>query len=72
METSDILTIPEVAEYLKLSKSKVYKMVQRGDIPSFKIGKSVRLRRTDVIDWMMIELLKNVLPEEEFDLVAGL
>jgi excisionase family DNA binding protein len=72
METSDILTIPEVADYLKLSESKIYKMVQKGDIPSLKIGKSVRLRRTDVIDWMMDELLKNVLPEDEHELVAGL
>jgi len=72
METSDILTIPEVADYLKLSESKIYKMVQKGDIPSLKIGKSVRLRRTDVIDWMMDELLKNVLPEDEYELVAGL
>ena len=61
----EIMTIPEVVDYLKLSKSKVYKMIQKGDIPSLKIGKSVRLRRTDVIDWMMEELLKNVLLEDE-------
>ena len=61
----EIMTIPEIADYLKLSKSKVYKMVQKGDIPSIKIGKSVRLRRTDFVDWMMEELLKNMLPVEE-------
>ena len=61
----EIMTVPEVAEYLKLCNSKVYKMVQKGDIPSFKIGKSVRLRRTDVIDWMMLEVLKNNVTEED-------
>jgi len=60
----EIMTVPEVAEYLKLCKSKIYKMVQKGDIPAFKVGKSVRLRRTDVIDWMMEELIDNVLSEE--------
>ena len=44
----------------------VYKMVQRGEIPSMKIGKSVRLRGTDVIDWMMIELLRTTLQEDDF------
>ena len=63
---SEIMTVPEVAEFLKLCTSKVYKMVQRGEIPSIKIGKSVRLRRTDVIDWMMEELLKTTLDEDEF------
>lgn len=63
---SKLMTVPEVAEFLKLCTSKVYKMVQRGDILSIKIGKSVRLRRIDVIDWMMEELLKTTLDEEEF------
>jgi excisionase family DNA binding protein len=68
-KNQDILISPEVAKYLKLSKSKVYKMVQKGDLPSLKIGKSVRLRRTDVLDWMMTELLKTTLDDEEIVLI---
>ncbi|MCL4264780.1 MAG: helix-turn-helix domain-containing protein [Anaerolineae bacterium] len=47
-----ILTIPETAEYLKLSKSKVYAMAQRGEIPTIRIGKNVRIRITDLKKWL--------------------
>lgn len=47
-----ILTIPEVAEYLKLSKSKVYLLVQAGKIPHFKIGRNVRIREKDLSQWL--------------------
>jgi excisionase family DNA binding protein len=40
----EIYTIPEVARYMKLSKSKVYYMVQNGEIPHLKIGRNVRIR----------------------------
>ena len=48
----DILTIPQVAQYLKLSKSKVYYLVQRKKIPHIKIGKNVRIRETDLKAWL--------------------
>ena len=36
-----IMTIPEVARYLKISKSKIYYLVARREIPHIKIGKNV-------------------------------
>ena len=50
MET--ILTVPQVAEYLQLSKSKLYQMVKRGEIPHIKIGKNVRIRESDLLEWL--------------------
>jgi excisionase family DNA binding protein len=47
-----IYTVPEVARYLKLSKSKVYNLVQRGEIPSIKIGRNVRIRQSDLDQWL--------------------
>lgn len=47
-----IMTIPEVAEYLKLSKSKVYLLVQTGIIPHIKIGRNVRIREKDLYKWL--------------------
>ena len=48
----EIYTIPEVARYLKLSKSKVYYMVQNGEIPHLKIGRNVRIRENDLKIWI--------------------
>jgi excisionase family DNA binding protein len=47
-----IFTIPEVAVYLKLSKSKVYFLVQSGQIPHIKLGRNVRIREKDLIKWL--------------------
>jgi len=50
MET--IYTIPEVAEYLKMSKSKVYDLVKRQKIPYIRIGRNVRIRQSDLDKWL--------------------
>jgi excisionase family DNA binding protein len=50
--TDTVYTIPEVARYLKLSKSKVYYLVQRGELPHIRIGKNVRIREQELRDWL--------------------
>ena len=47
MET-DVLTVPEVAEYLRVTPKTVYALVKRGDLPSFRVGRVVRCRKGDV------------------------
>ena len=47
-----ILTVPEVAFYLKLSDSKVYAMIQSKKIPHIKIGRNVRIRENDLRKWI--------------------
>ena len=50
MET--IYTIPEVADYLKMSKSKVYDLVKKEKITFIKIGRNVRIRECDLDEWL--------------------
>ena len=45
---SDILTIREVAEYLKLNEKTAYRLVADGKIPGFKVGGSWRFRRDEI------------------------
>ncbi len=47
-----MLTLDELASYLKLSKSTLYKLVQRGDVPGTKIGKHWRFRRESIDRWI--------------------
>jgi excisionase family DNA binding protein len=47
-----IYTIPEVAQYLKLSKSKVYHLVQTGQLPHIRIGKNVRVKESVLNKWI--------------------
>lgn len=43
-----ILTSDEVAKILRISKSKVYRMMQVGEIPSVKFGRTSRIRLEDL------------------------
>ncbi|MDR5695686.1 MAG: helix-turn-helix domain-containing protein [Armatimonadota bacterium] len=44
----EIMTVEQVAAYLQLSKMTVYKFIREGKLPAAKIGKSYRIRRSDV------------------------
>jgi excisionase family DNA binding protein len=51
-----ILTVPEVAHYLKMSKSKIYYLVSRKEIPHLRLGRNVRIRVSDLQKWMNIQI----------------
>ncbi len=48
----EILTIPQVARYLKISKAKIYYMVQKKQIPHIRLGRNVRIRESDLNKWL--------------------
>jgi excisionase family DNA binding protein len=45
-------TINEVSQYLKIPKSTIYKLSQKGEIPSIKIGKQIRFRKSSLDKWL--------------------
>jgi len=51
----EILTVNEVAEYLKIPKKTVYKMVRSGDLPAFKAGKHWRVHRPELGKWIAMQ-----------------
>ncbi len=48
----EIMTIPEVARYLKISKSKIYYLVQKRQIPHIRLGRNVRIKETELLEWI--------------------
>jgi nitrogen PTS system EIIA component len=50
--TNEIMTIEEVAEYLRVSERTVYDWAQKGTIPGGKLGTSWRFRRSDIEEWL--------------------
>lgn len=49
---SDIMTIREVAEYLKLTEKTTYRLAAEGELPGFKVGGSWRFTRQDLEKWI--------------------
>ena len=46
-----IMTVHDVAQYLRLSQAKVYRLAQAGAIPAMRIGKSWRFRKDLIDEW---------------------
>ena len=61
MVEDDILTIEEVAKYLRVSERTVYDWAQRGEIPSGKIGTVWRFKKTEIEKWVNERLMVNKL-----------
>jgi PTS system nitrogen regulatory IIA component len=52
MIDDDILTIDEVAKYLRVSERTVYDWAQKGEIPSGKIGTVWRFKKAEIEQWV--------------------
>ncbi|EGR9006588.1 helix-turn-helix domain-containing protein [Vibrio vulnificus] len=47
-----ILTLKEVAAYLKLAEKTAYRLASEGKLPGFKVGGSWRFKREDLEAWI--------------------
>jgi excisionase family DNA binding protein len=50
--TGLILTLPEVADLLKVAEKTVYTMAQKGQIPAFKVRGQWRFKQVDIDRWI--------------------
>jgi PTS system nitrogen regulatory IIA component len=64
----DILTIEEVAKYLRVSERTVYDWAQKGEIPAGKIGTVWRFKKTEIEKWVNSRLTAQNL-EPQFDAI---
>ena len=49
---NEVLTAGEVANYLRVSLSTIYRLLKSGDLPAFKIGSDWRFNRVHVEEWL--------------------
>lgn len=47
-----LLTLYEVAEYLRLNRFTVYRMVERGELPAIKVANQWRFKERDIDKWL--------------------
>jgi len=61
-DTKPIMTVHEVARYLRLSQAKVYRLAKAGEIPAMRIGKSWRFRKDLIDDWVLQSVRTDLEP----------
>ena len=49
---NDVMTVDEVAEYLRIPRSSIYKLAQENRIPCKKVGRHWRFRRQAIENWL--------------------
>jgi excisionase family DNA binding protein len=47
-----VMTVDEVADYLRVPRASVYKLAQLGKIPGQKVGRHWRFRREAIENWL--------------------
>ncbi len=51
-QAGTIMTVHNVAKYLRLSEAKIYRMARTGGIPAFRIGKTWRFNKRSIDEWI--------------------
>ena len=60
----EILTLKEVAVYLKLAEKTAYKLAAAGKLPGFKVGGSWRFKHEDIDRWIEEQKVRNEIGNE--------
>lgn len=55
----EILTIKQVAEFLKVTDRTIYKLAAAKKIPAFKVGGTWRFSRADIDTWIKQQSIKD-------------
>ena len=74
MTEREIMTVEEVAAYLRVHQSTIYRLLKKAGLPAFKIGADWRFYRDAVDEWAEARMLggkvKLNVPREQ--VVAGI
>jgi excisionase family DNA binding protein len=59
-----VLTLEEVADYLKVHPSTVYRLIKKSEIPAFKIGSDWRFNSDSIERWVKARESLNGLSDQ--------
>jgi len=55
----EVMTIPEVADHLKVTRQTIHKLMKEGKIKTFKIGRSTRILRSEIERFIQEQIKAN-------------
>jgi PTS system nitrogen regulatory IIA component len=61
----EIMTVAEVAEYLKMKPQTIYKWLQEGTIPAAKLGKEWRFKKSVIDEWIDRKIAESPAMEKQ-------
>lgn len=61
-----LLTIPEVASRLRISRNLAYELAARGELPHIRLGRVIRVPRAALEDWIAASTVQGTPAEHQF------
>ena len=49
---AELMTVEEVADYLRVAEKTIYRLLRRGSFPATKVGHSWRFDKASIDDWL--------------------
>lgn len=49
---NDIMTMKELADYLKIAEKTAYRFASEKKVPGFKVGNAWRFRKSEIDNWI--------------------
>ena len=71
MTELDLMTVEEVAQYLRLNPQTVYRKAKAGELPAVRIGRAIRFRRSELESWLKAVSVSPRHVESELQLEAS-
>ncbi|MBP0956076.1 MAG: helix-turn-helix domain-containing protein [Oscillospiraceae bacterium] len=61
MKSSEYYTPAEAAEYLKICKATIYKMIKTGTLPAVRAGRQIRIAKSNIDRIFMSDIPKETI-----------
>jgi excisionase family DNA binding protein len=71
----ELLTLEEVAKYLRVTKTTVYRLLRQDKIPANKVGRQWRFDKTSIDEWLhqsTAKTIANILVVDDEELIRAL
>jgi excisionase family DNA binding protein len=59
LPSTTLMTLQEVAEYLRVTRSTIHRLLQRNQIPAFRIGRHWRFNVEEIDNWCASRVLSK-------------
>lgn len=72
---AELMTLEEVAEYLRVTKTTVYRLLRQGKIPANKVGRQWRFDKTSIDEWLhqsAVKTIANILVVDDEEAIRAL
>jgi excisionase family DNA binding protein len=56
----EFISLHELQEILAIGRTKAYDLVTSGDLPAVRVGRSIRISKQDLTDWLERQRYQNV------------